>query len=572
MANRRDFFYLELVTEDELNAGFDGLEQADFNEVVDLGFVGIASGAGVTQHSPTPDLTVDVAIGTAYDQQGRRMRVPSLQVVSLAADSNSVSTAVVSPGQSKIVSLFLRFKRNESDPRTDGNGDPVNFVQDEGFEFVVVQGAEALSPTPPSPLTNGILLVDVTRTFGQTQIVNGNISATRRAWTFRTSSGSLSIAVGTAAEAVTALLTELANHIAGVSNTHPATAVSYAGGPAWADSSTNPLTTVEAQIDKMITDLSGSGGGAKLGLGARTTWLGGRTNPAATVFAGIDKIITDLAATAAGDDGAERIGAQGSGNLSTGSVRSQLDELDAEKGALASPNTWTNTNTFSSTVTLDDDTTLGTNAEIVLAEDNAKAGTGHIRQVTRAGTGANDGESMTFAAQNGQAQSGANANNHGGGFRFRLGEPGAGGSGAAGRSHGTVLEHQATNFPKRRVLMARGATAVAAAATNVAILKFDRVAELESLGTAFLLQFTGLMVETTGGTPTVGGWKKTVLARFSGGSWSFIGSQTADFVDHNFAGGTPAMNFAINGTTIEVQANGPSVACTASASCDVFLM
>lgn len=48
---------------------------------------------------------------------------------------------------------------------------------------------------------------------------------------------------------------------------HNAAATSYAGGPAWADGTTNPATTVEAQLDKIITDLATGAGTAKL-LGA----------------------------------------------------------------------------------------------------------------------------------------------------------------------------------------------------------------------------------------------------------------------------------------------------------------
>ena len=354
MANRRNYYYGQQVTEAQLDEGFDGLEQSDWNLAVDLGFVGVADGLTVTEHSPTPDLTVDVAIGTAYDKAGKRLRVPSLQVKSLAADSNSVSTAVSNPGNSKIVSLFLRFKRNDSSPYVDENAQSGNFVRDEGFEFVVVQGSEAVSPSPPAVLNDAILLADITRTHGQTQILNANISTTRREVTFRFTAGSLTVIANTAAEALLAILTELSNHVTGAANKHAATAIDYAGGPNWLDGTTNPATTSELQLDKIVTDLvasSGSSGAEKIGCDARTNWLGGRTNVAGvSVLAAIDKIITDLAVTDAGDDGAERIGAATAGNLPSGSVRSQLDSLDANKAGLGLNNTYTGTNTFGNTV------------------------------------------------------------------------------------------------------------------------------------------------------------------------------------------------------------------------------
>jgi hypothetical protein len=351
MANRRDYFLAQLVSEAELDAGFNGLELADWAQFADLAFKGIVSGAAVAQHSPTPDLTVDVAIGVVYDKNGKRMSVPSLQVVNLGVDSNSVSTAVVNVGQSKIVSLFLRFKRTESDQRTDGNAATVFFVQDEGFEFFIEQGAESVTPSPVALRNDSILLADVTRTFGQTQIVTGNLGTTRRETMFKLVAGALTVTEGTPTASMQAILTHLNNHITSVANLHPATAIDYAGGAAWLDGTTNPAATAEVQFDKLINDLinqtASNSGAHKMGSGARTNWLGGRTNPAGTIFAAIDKIITDLAATTASDDGAERIGAQANGNLGVGSVRSQLDALDTAKGGLALANAWTQNNTFS---------------------------------------------------------------------------------------------------------------------------------------------------------------------------------------------------------------------------------
>jgi hypothetical protein len=48
-----------------------------------------------------------------------------------------------------------------------------------------------------------------------------------------------------------------------------------------------------------------------------------------SLVAALDQIVTDLSDQTAAADGAARIGAQASGHLATGSVRSQLDELDA---------------------------------------------------------------------------------------------------------------------------------------------------------------------------------------------------------------------------------------------------
>lgn len=124
-------------------------------------------------------------------------------------------------------------------------------------------------------------------------------------------------------------------------------------GPAWHDGTANGSGTVQAKLDKIITDLvanpagSGASGADRIGTAERSAWLGGRPNPGAvSVWDALDKVITDLAATAANDDGAERIGAAAQGDLATTSVRNQLNELDVNWGKLSRANTWTNTQTF----------------------------------------------------------------------------------------------------------------------------------------------------------------------------------------------------------------------------------
>jgi len=122
----------------------------------------------------------------------------------------------------------------------------------------------------------------------------------------------------------------------------------YNGGSAWYDGTTNPATTFEAQLDKIITDLiattTAHSGADKLGCAARTDWLGGTTkaNVAASIFAAINKIVTDLALNAAAtDDGSIRLGAAAVTDLAQGSVRSQLTTLAADWAKLARINSFT---------------------------------------------------------------------------------------------------------------------------------------------------------------------------------------------------------------------------------------
>ncbi len=114
----------------------------------------------------------------------------------------------------------------------------------------------------------------------------------------------------------------------------------YAGGPTWADGTTNPATTIVAQLTKIITDLTSTSGARGLGkftAAARSAWHDSTSNPAARADVALDKIITDLAATA----GADRVGASASGGLSAGSAQDQLVELDTGKAGLALANIFT---------------------------------------------------------------------------------------------------------------------------------------------------------------------------------------------------------------------------------------
>jgi hypothetical protein len=340
MASRRDYYYRELVTEAELDAGFEGLEAADRALVADLGVVGVYYGLGVGE-AAAPNLTVDVDGGAAYDASGQRCRVPSAQNVNLAVDSNNTSTAVSGVGNEKWVSVFVEFARALSDQRTDGNSNTVWFVRDESFAFRVVQGAEAPAGTASRPalLAGAVLLADVKLVHSQTQVLDADVSTTRRQWAFSVTGAPRSFARGRVLDVLTDMLTYYNNHVTSVADLHPATAVNYAGGPAWADGTTNPAATAEAQFDKVITDLGSGAGTAKIhgaaiaGTAASTVtadtlyeqlvdlrfasfheygggsaWLDGTTNPAASVEAQLDKVITDLVGQGASTSGAHKLG------------------------------------------------------------------------------------------------------------------------------------------------------------------------------------------------------------------------------------------------------------------------
>ncbi len=355
MADRKDYFFRQKVTEAELDAGFDGLEQADFNLAVDHGLIGIVEGMVVTENSGTPDLTVDVSgPGQSYSKQGERIAFSSGQNQDLSVDDGAVSTAVAAPGNARIVSLFITFDRLLSDPRIDGNSLTVFHLRDESFAFSVVAGAEATSGTevPPALDPNKILLADVTLLFGTTQIFNADIdtsTTTRRedAYAFP-SATPVALTEGTTNAAVSALLTALNNHLAAIANKHPAADVTYAGSPNWESGNplTGPPTDVEAAIDAVVSDLArltgGIGSGAEqIGIDALPNFLDGAAQPATDIFGRLTAIINAYNATG-GNGGADKIGvaagaaqwADASG-LTLGSIFDQLQEIVTDLGNVA---------------------------------------------------------------------------------------------------------------------------------------------------------------------------------------------------------------------------------------------
>lgn len=263
MANRLDYFFRQKVTEAELDEGFDKMEQGQLDIMGDQLLIGIFSGGEVSEHAGTPDLTVDIAgpcLGR--DKNGNRLFFSPLQNLNMALDENSVTTAVGTPGNEKTLSIFLAFDRALSDSRLDGNSIPVFFQRAESFKLNVVQSVEAAigASVPPALRVDEVLLADVTLINAQTQILNADIDTARREDVFVLTGTPFAVSKGQVKDALQQMLDNL-NSI----STGGASTIGYAGGPAWADATTNPATNVELQLDKIITDLaSGTGGTAKI--------------------------------------------------------------------------------------------------------------------------------------------------------------------------------------------------------------------------------------------------------------------------------------------------------------------
>ena len=280
MSDRKDYYYRQLLSESELDAGFDALEVADRALAADFAQFGITSGLSITQQI-VADGTVICALGTAYDKTGKRIHLPSNQNVDLTRDFNGASTAVAGAGNTKALSIFAFFDRSLTDPRVDGNSITVYFNRAETFALRVKQSTEAVSPTRVSLDSEAILLADVRRTFGQTTFASSDIFVDRRETLVTLTAGTQKITRGNFRDAIGDLLGYYNDHIDGVADKHNANVIMYGGGNAWQDGSTNPAATVEAQLDKLINDLrsssTGVSGAAKIGSASATNTNGSTT-------------------------------------------------------------------------------------------------------------------------------------------------------------------------------------------------------------------------------------------------------------------------------------------------------
>lgn len=381
MSSRVDWYFRQRVTEAELDLAFDELEQADWNLASDLGVYGVISGAVAVPHSPVPNLSIGLtAPGRAYDRLGRRVFLAAGTTVDCSKDLNGTPTEVVAPNAERWLSVFLRFARQLSDPRTDGNNQTVYFRRDEACEVVVRQGAAAAAGQAQRPdlEPDELLVCDVHRTVGQTQIIVADIDSSRRQAFVFAPADAVSVAsaqwgalpdnatnVQTALDGADAVIE---GHLAGTANRHSASDILLykqgfiAGGDVQAG--------FQQLVDGLAATASGVAGATHVGARAvsGTPYALAAGNVDLQLFqlladlnahvaanaahnasqivapafqyitstnaqAQLQEIVTKLAAQAAGQSGSGRIGAEAQGQqgtpnlLSAGTVRDQLGQL-----------------------------------------------------------------------------------------------------------------------------------------------------------------------------------------------------------------------------------------------------
>ncbi len=341
MSDRCDYFFRQRVTEAELDLGFELLERADRNLASDIGVYGIVSGAVPSSHAPIADLTIDLtAPACAYDRLGQRIFYGTAQRVDVSVDATGIPTDVSDSASERWVGVFIRFHRLLSDARTDGNSQQVFFRRDESFELVVRQGPQApIGAAPKVALVDAeLLLCDVRRHAGQSQILAADIDVSRRqVFVFAQSTAvavvaglwtAISKAAGTVQKAFDSIDALLGGHFGATANRHRAQDVDYAPHGFIASS------TVKSALDELVDDLSSQAttpGAARVA----TKAIPGVPNalPASTVDTHLAAILGWLnghlgAASAA--HAATAIAAMPFAFLATKNVQSQLQELVAD--------------------------------------------------------------------------------------------------------------------------------------------------------------------------------------------------------------------------------------------------
>lgn len=158
--DRSDFYYKQNVTQAEMDQAFDDCENADRNIILDrdepdeLFFAwGVLNGYGVNQ-TATPSLSIEIADGVAYDEDGRR--IPH------SGGPYTMDLTSLQPGSDqRYVRIYAEFTRDLSDSRVDGLGAPIDYRQAEGVIFSADAGAISASPVKPTVLTGKVLLATV---------------------------------------------------------------------------------------------------------------------------------------------------------------------------------------------------------------------------------------------------------------------------------------------------------------------------------------------------------------------------------------------------------------------------
>lgn len=349
MADRTDFFTGQLVTQQDMDVSFDGIEQAIWDAAADMGLYGIITGFAVTESSPNA-LTVQVASGSAYSGEGKRLRVTDLDTtVDISVDRDANDTTPLTGGNKRYVSVIITPDRTLDDVRPDINQFPVYYRRYESTKIEVIMGAEAPSPAPPDVPVESILLCDILLDFGQTTVADADIDFDRCTYMFSYEYASVVQHYASITEALQSLADIITNNTPAWSTI----LASYGGSTTWANNAqwlpssptTRPLNeAVESYIVAPLASITSTSGAHLLGvyqsayqsptvptlvsgplfarlesmrdasniyIAALPPWPDGDdpTNPADSVFDAFSKVISNIGARASStDQGIQRVG------------------------------------------------------------------------------------------------------------------------------------------------------------------------------------------------------------------------------------------------------------------------
>ncbi len=161
-----NFFFRQRVASSEMQDAFNAAEAADHKLLTDLFGGGFLLASVAVTETVGPSTSVVVGTIAAYNTLGERVTEAG-QNFSFAGDSHAT---LVTPAR-----LYVKFKRDESNPRVDGLGNTVQYDQDEGAELQRDLGTPG-GALPALRTDGSIQLATINIPAASANILNANIT------------------------------------------------------------------------------------------------------------------------------------------------------------------------------------------------------------------------------------------------------------------------------------------------------------------------------------------------------------------------------------------------------------